>query len=222
MRQISIFAFLFLVLALTSCAPDPRKEAQAYAITTKAQQDALDQEQARQQSADMHELDVRNAEVIAQRHEATAGEINRGLIKFAFFVFTFGTAAICYTVFRGSQIVVKTLQGIGEATEIRAMHRASLLPLDANGNYPAYIARLGGGRYSITDLNTHTTMLLDVKNDPDAQMVAAAMAIRQTFVLASQSVRAADSGQSISKIDPSIVHPQIIDLEDVASLVRKE
>jgi hypothetical protein len=212
--RVSLLAMLALTV-ISACTPDPRKEAQAYATRSEADQSALTQTQQRQQSQDLHAIEMQQKQLEQQKREATKLEwiaaakriINAGGYVMAVCV---GVIIIYATI-----TIKNTMIGIGNATVMKAEITANLIHLDTNGQFPALIQRMGGGKWSLTDLNTKTTMLLDVRNNPDAQLVAGAIAIRHDVALAHEARLSKDSGENIVTITPPIIHKQIIDARNL-------
>jgi hypothetical protein len=65
-----LLPILFLIIVMSACGPDPRKEAQAFEITTNAQQEALTSEQDRQHAADEHSIQMQELQLQQQEREA--------------------------------------------------------------------------------------------------------------------------------------------------------
>ena len=205
------FSGIALLVIMTSCAPDPRREAQAYQIIEQADQDALNQEQNRLQDEQLHQFQLQQLAVEQAHREATAAEWRAGLNYLIRWSFTVGTfvAAVLIVAF-GIALSVGAL-GISRATVTAANLKAQLIYLDpATGQFPM-ITYSGNGHYTLTDPNTKYTMYLDSRNESDAQLIAGALAIRQIGVQTRNAGRSGDAA-SISQ-----VQPMIIDGKDVAT-----
>ena len=198
-----IFAFLFLWL-MTSCAPDPRKQAKAKQIQEQAQQDALNQEQNRIQAMQIHDLQIQAEQLELDRTKAIELEKRTGLRTMTQWGFIFGTACLCFVIFKVSQTFVLTTQQIAAAAAHAAEVKSNLIYLDDKGQFPALIQHVGKGVYSLTDLNTETVLMLDSRNPGDRQMIAGAIAIRHTGVLADRAAKSNDAA-GMSLINPPII-----------------
>lgn len=220
-RTTPIIIIILIAFALSACAPDPRKQAEADATRIKAEQQALDDQLAREQSADLHQAQMEQVQIEQERREATKKEWQKTFNNAIRFGGYFGVAALCVLIVYATITIKNTMLGMGRAMVEAAEIKANLIHLDPNGSYPAIIRRMGGGRWTLTDLNTRTTMQLDVRNEPDAQMVAGAIAIRHDHALADQARRTNDGGVSIATIQPPIIQRQIIDMEEVARLSQE-
>lgn len=216
MRTIpAILATILLLAFASACQTNPVKEAQAFAIQEEAQQDALNQEQNRLQAADLHAQQLRQLEVETQRKEATAKEWSNRLNIMIKWGMVAATIALCITIAFATRTTVQTIEGLGNAVQVKALITAGRLPIGRSGNYDAFILKLGNGRYALTDPNTGRSIFLDENNKGDAQMIAGAMASRHTYVLAAH----ARPDVTVTQIDPPIIHPQTIDIDEIRSLM---
>ena len=134
---------LVIAAALTACAPDPRREAQAFATRTQAEQDAADQTQLRNQQADQHALDIQNQEAIAKEWEAgmnkvihTAAVVSQIAVTLIIMAFGIGAAW--------------ALIGTGKAAARFVEVRANLIPLNnSTRQFPLLISYVGKGKFSL-------------------------------------------------------------------------
>jgi len=188
---------LVLWMLLSGCAPDPRKEAQAFQIRSQAQQQALNDEAARQNQEQLNAIELQKQQLEQQTREATAAEWNHGLnmvLHYGSFVMT---AAVCFVLFMSARSVVSSFatvtEGTAKALVRRAEVRANLIQLDpVTRQYPAFIQYLGCGRFSVLNLNTNSVLMLDTRNEPDRQMIAAMGAVQYAGALAHEARQASD------------------------------
>lgn len=199
-----LLVLLLAVFMLSACAPDPRKEAQAFAIESEAQQKALDQEQARAQDEELHNIVVQQEEVELQKERANAAawvRIADTFITSLIALLLVGLAAVVYEVSR-------TAKGIGNAMVIAAETRANLIPLNpTTRQYPLFIKHVSGHRFAIHNPNTGSVILLDERNEADRQMIASVAQVQVSGVLASEA------RQSNDPAGMAMIRPPMIDVK---------
>ena len=196
---------IFTALTLTACAGDPRNEADAYETRTLADQAALDAEQARSHQAALNAVELAEAERAAQIREANkvqSAETMGWILRYGGMALM--VSAVMVSLAAGAGLSAALIEG-GRAAGRAAMVKANLIPLDrASGQYPALIQYMGNGRYSLTDANTHTTLELDTRNEPDRAMVAGAMAVRHALVLSAAAARSKNP-EGVAMIEPMVL-----------------
>ena len=83
MKRIIPFLFCAALVLLTACDPfgaaQIREQAKADQIAAETVQDTLNQEQARQQAADLHEVQMQNERREQTRLDAVEGDVISGL-----------------------------------------------------------------------------------------------------------------------------------------------
>jgi len=195
MNRVLIVSFLLVVL-LAACAPDPRKEAEAFATRTEAEQSALNQEQAREQKAELHRIEM-------EKKQARLQELNDGFNRFIrvmfFCTIVFAVVFMFYSTRSAIESFNKVTVGLAEAAAHRAMVRANLIALDPQTRqFPILLQHVGKGVFSATNFNTNSTLLLDTRNEPDRQMISAMGAVQYAGALAQEAAKADDpTGVSI-------------------------
>lgn len=196
---------IFTALTLTACAGDPRNEADAYETRILAEQAALDAAQARSHQARLDALELADAEQTLQvrtANQAQAAQTLGWVIRYGGMALT--VSAVMVSLAAGAGLSAAMIEG-GRAAGRAANVRANLIPLDrTTGQYPALIQYLGNGRYSLTDANTHTTLELDTRNEPDRAMVAGAMAVRHALVMSAAAARS-KSPEGVAMIEPMVL-----------------
>lgn len=184
-RRFFVLALL-CVLGLSACAPDPRREAEAYRIRTEADsQAALSAQElaALEYAQRIKEQD--DAAAVAERQAAkskviqTAGNTVIALL------------AVC-GIATGLGYSVAAV-GAGIAAQRAAIFRATFIPLDhATRQYPALIQYAGRGRYALINPNDGSVTLCDTSNPADRQKVLNAGAVLLSGAIAEQARRSKD------------------------------
>lgn len=199
-----LLVLLLAIFMLSACAPDPRKEAQAFAIESEAQQKALDQEQARTQDEELHNIVVQQEEIELQKERANAAvwvRIADTFITSLIALLLVGLTAVVYEVSR-------TAKGMGNAMVIAAETRANLIPLNpTTRQYPLFIKHVSGHRFAVHNPNTGSVILLDERNEADRQMIASVAQVQVSGVLASEA------RQSNDPAGMAMIRPPMIDVK---------
>lgn len=185
------------VLLLAACAADPRDAAQADVMRLRANQDALDRQQARLLSAALAALRAQEEQAIsAARIEARAM-----LWRWAGRA---GTVFLLALALGGAWAAV----GAGRAASRLVELRARLIPLSGETfQYPLIIQYIGQGRYSLTNPNTGQTLRLDTRNAPDRQLIAAVGATQIAGLLAMRAAKSKDPA-GVAIIRPPVIGPK--------------
>jgi hypothetical protein len=177
-----------LVLVLAACAPDPRNVADAYATTTKADQDALDQAQAREQDAARAALDQAEREqTSAARTQAMITLLTVGGIAAAFVL-----AAIAIGTAWGAV-------GTGRAVSRAAIVKANLIHLDEHTRqFPLFVQYASHGKFMLCNPNTGSIYELDTRRPEVKGLIEASGAIQLAGAIAREARQARDpAGVSI-------------------------
>lgn len=193
-RILLIMALMWLV---SGCAVDPRKEAEAFKIKSAAQQEALNQEQARAQKEALDAVQLQNAQLDASQKQATAKAWRDGwnmTLKVAFYVFA---AGVCYVLFMASRSIATSFatatEGISTAIVRAAEVKANLIYLDEKTRqYPVFLQYLGQGKFSMVNPNANAVLMLDTRSEPDRQMIAAMGAVQYAGALAREARQSQD------------------------------
>jgi len=196
-----LLALALVTIALAACAPDPRKEAQAYAIQSGADQTAADQTIAREQGEELHALDVQQQQIEIAHRRAIAAQWDIAVNRI---VWAFGYIAIAVIVAVAFSISRASL-GIGNAMVRAAEVRANLIQLNpVTRQFPLFVQHIHGAKYIMHNPNTGSVILLDERNEADRQMIAAAGVTQVTGVLA-QEARASNDPAGVSMIRPPVI-----------------
>jgi hypothetical protein len=200
---------LLLLIFITGCAPDPRKEAQAYQIRSEADQNALNQEQAREQAEEMHQIQMQQARLEEQHREATAREWQAGLNTMIRFGFRAGTVALCLMLLAFGISFAWSSVGLAKASAHVAMVKANVIHLDrATRQFPLFIQHVHGTRYALHNPNVGSVLMLDETNPADRQLIATAGATQIAGVIAQEA------RQSTDPAGVAIVQPPVVDVKD--------
>jgi len=161
----AVFCAAVLILGLSACAPNPVDIADGIRIQEEAAQDALNQEQLREQRAIEHAQKMKNEQAAALEWQgALRGWILVGKI--------FGGTALVFLLLGagvgGSIAIVGAGQGISAAAKLKA----NLIYMDpATGTFPQFVFHVHGSKYALADPNTHSSILLDMNNPADKQSI---------------------------------------------------
>lgn len=197
-----LFISIFIITLLSSCAPDPRREADAYATRTEAEQRAADETQARQNKEQVHtywmdnfiawQANIQNA---VQRFVNTVAWV----APFTAFVWMIGLGVA------GVHVMLAT----SKAYSVWANNKANLISLDkSTRQYPLFITRTGKNVIAITNPNDNSVMLLDENKPADRQKILAMANVQYAGALAQEAVKSENPGE-VTQIYP----PRIVDVE---------
>lgn len=173
MKRVLVILFAF---ALWSCAPDPRREADAYATRKHAEAEAARAEQERIQDAEAHDLFMSRAnEVSAWISRTMVTAMMAGM-------FVMATAALS----GGIGLALVFIAG-GASIAKRNWHMPNRIPLDTvTRQFPLLPTYLGGGRYSLANPNDNTVLMLDTHNGADALKVKSAFGVMHDGLIVSR------------------------------------
>jgi hypothetical protein len=202
-----ILPALVITFLLASCgAPDPRKEAAAYAARVAADQQAADSEQARQQSADLHAAEMQRIQTEQEKSDALAAQWEKTVNGIYLWGGRFLVVAICVCLLALAAGISYTSIGTSQAIVRAANVRANLVQLNpATRQFPLLIQHVHGNRYALINPNTDSVRMLDLDNAPDRQMIAAAGVTQLAGVLASEAARSSDPA-GMAMISPQIIN----------------
>jgi hypothetical protein len=220
-KQIPLIILVLLSFSLIACQPDPRKEADAYATRVQADQDALNQQQNRDNAAQMQAAQMAEWRLQQGHREAVAQKWRNALNNTIQIGSWFVIAALCYFVFFSTRSVTQAVQvasvGISQALVDRAHVRAHLIPLDpTTRQYPALLHHIGKGRFALVNPNANSVMILDTRSEPDRQMIAAMGAVQYVGVLSREA------GKSMDPAGVSVIQAPSFDVTGEMVTLAKE
>ncbi|MBI5950184.1 MAG: hypothetical protein HY865_00890 [Chloroflexi bacterium] len=165
-----------LAFFLWSCAPDPRREAEAFATRQQAETEAARAEQERMQDAEAHQI-------FMTRLNETSAWLSRTMVTaMAAGMFVIAVAGLSLGIGLAMVII-----GGGYGIAKRNIVMPNRIPLDPiTRQYPLLPVYMGNGKYSLTNPNTGATLMLDTKSAPDALMVKAAFGVQHDGLLVSR------------------------------------
>jgi hypothetical protein len=194
-RAVIIVAMLVLV----SCAPDPRREADAYATRTQADALAASSAQALAQDAEAHDLWMSRLREVSQ-WISTMMITSMIAAMFTMFV-SLASLGI------GLSFV---LIGAGVGTAKRNLAQPNQVRLDpVTRQFPLLITKVADGKYSLSNPNTGSVTMLYDRNPADRMMIQAMGATQHDAALAYQARLSHKPGE-IAGMESL----QIIDAED--------
>jgi hypothetical protein len=214
--RVSLLAMLVLIV-ISACAPDPRKEAQAYATRSEADQSALTQEQQRQQSQDLHAIDMQQKQLEQQHREATAQRWEAAMNSIIKWFGWAGSVAVFMAVIAMAITFSRTSLGVGEAMVRAANVRANLIQLNpTTRQFPLLIQHVHGNKYALHNPNLGSVVMLDAGKDADRQLIATAGATQIAGVLATEARRSSDPA------GVAMVNVPIVDAKDDQLLIGRD
>lgn len=204
MKKQLLVLFLLSLVALSACAPDPRKEAQAYAIKSEADQQALNQEQTRAQNEELHNLEVEREQLDIQNDRATAAAWSKIADTFLTSIAAMFLILLTSVVYE----ITRANRGISDAVTIAALNRANLIHLNpTTRQFPLLIKQVSTYRFAVYNPNDGSVALLDERNQADRQKIAAAGLTQVSGVLASEARQSSDPAGM------SMIRPPVLDVK---------
>jgi hypothetical protein len=208
---------MMIVLWLSACAPDPRREAAAYATKVQADQSALHQAQMRVQSEDLHGFEIQRKALAVQHQEAIAANWEAGwnkVIKTATF---FAQIAFSLSILGFGIGLTYASIGTGKAwsdfVQTRANVQGLLVHMDyKTRQFPLLPVMTGKNVAAFSDPNTGQVRLLDVNTEGDKIAMLYAGLTRHDAALAYEARHAS---KSTSEGVTALVSP-IIEMEGEA------
>lgn len=194
-----ILALGLLAFLLASCAPDPRREADAYATKQLSDQQAADAEQARTQDAETHDAFMEF--VITAKPYITAA-IQASLIALMFSLFV----TIASVGIGMSTLTISA----GFATARRQFSKPVEIKLDpVTRQYPLLMNKVSEGKFSLTNPNTGSVTMLYERNPADKQMIQSMSAVQYIGAMGHEA-RLSHKPEALTSVETV---PQIIDME---------
>lgn len=200
-----VFFMAAVIFALTSCTPDPRTiaDAQQTDAETYAASELAAQELAQKKILDGIVVDdakreqlVKEAALENEKYIATVRSLWTGMAT------TVVLVSLLISAGAGGSIAIV---GMGKAAANKALVTSNLIYLDkTTGQFPQLITYVSKGVYSLTDLNDHSTLLLDTRNEADRLAVQGAMAIRHALVMSNAAARSRDAA-GVALVAPLII-----------------
>lgn len=199
MKKVLIGLFVLIAVAgLVGCAPDPRKEAEAYATRLAAEAQAT-------AAAIQSDYDAQQNEIDLEARRARQAELALAWQRFVYVVGLVAVPVAIYLLFYFGRTGVAVMQGVGAAMVQAAEVKANLIHLDEKTRTFPLLRHVHGNRFLIHDANTGGTSVLDMSNAADRQLIATSGAVRLAGVVAKEARQSDDpTGVSLSTNVPVI------------------
>lgn len=224
MKRMLLIMVVWMVLS--GCAPDPRKSAEAYQIRLEADQARLNSEAARANQEQLNRIEARRLALEQEERESVTVELRKGwnmTIRFGAYVLT---GAVCFILFMAARSIATsfatTTEGISTALVRAAEVKANLIYLDERTRqYPVFLQHLGKGRFSLVNPNANAVLMLDTRNEPDRQMIAAMGATQYAGALAREA-RQSDDPTGVAMVNAPVIDAKSELISIGRDLVRHE
>lgn len=203
MKRLILLALVAILL--TSCAPDPRKQAEADATRLEAESKAASDEQARQHAQEVHNADMADRKATQTEWQTTKQNLIRVVgafaqITVALFILGVGVS--------GVWMMLATSKAYAKYADIRAEVLANQIPLNpVTFQYPL-IQYKGKGLITVTNPNDGSVVEMDTRNEADREKVKSAANVQFAGVLSRNARMSKQPGEVAS-----IPATQIIDGE---------
>ena len=208
---------ILLVMLISACAPDPRKEAEAYATRIEADQNALNSEQNRQHAEQLHQFELQRRAMDQENQKAIQPQWQLALNRAIWGGSITLIIVVCFSVVSVTRTINQTVEGVGAAFVRRADVGANLIPLDrVTRQFPLFIQHVHGDKYALHNPNAGSVVMLDVSNPADRQLIATSGATQIAGVIAQEA------RQSTDPAGVSIIQPPIVNVKDELLTVGKD
>lgn len=187
-----------MILLLTSCAQDPRKQAEADRIHIEAASKAANEALNRTIISDQHE-----AEMLEQRATRDNRIAAWNALWKTFKIY--GSISLAVSLLAFAFAVARTSIGVSGAIVTAAQVKANLIPLDRHTRQFPLLRHVHGTRYALHNPNTGSVVMLDAARNEDRQLIAAAGAVQLYGAVA--EVAAKSDNEAIPMMSLPIIHP---------------
>ena len=212
-----VLPIILLLILVSACAPDPRKEAEAYATRIEADQNALNSEQNRQHAEQLHQFELQRRAMDQENQKAIQSQWQLALNRAIWGGSITLIIVVCFSVVSVTRTINQTVEGVGAAFVRRADVGANLIPLDrVTRQFPLFIQHVHGDKYALHNPNAGSVVMLDVSNPADRQMIATSGATQIAGVIAQEA------RQSTDPAGVSIIQPPIVNVKDELLTVGKD
>lgn len=197
---------LLFLLTLPACAPDPRKDAEAYKIRLEADQSVLTEEQNRQHAQELHDLQMQQLTMDQEDRKAWQGQWQLAGSRAIWLGSITIILALCFSVLVITRVTTKTIRGVGAALVRKADVSANLVKLDrATRQFPLLVQHVHGTRFAVHNPNTGSVIMLDMASAADRQLISTAGLTQLAGVIAQEAARSQDPA-GVSVIRPPVVN----------------
>jgi len=215
MKRLILLLFLFVMM--TACAPDPRKEAEAYTTKIQADQAALDAQQNRTHIEGLYQFQIQQLAMDEQDRKAWQVQWQLAMNRAIWLGSLTIIICACFAIISVTRTTNKTIAGIGTALIRRADVAANLIKLDKiTRQFPLFIQHVHGDKYVLHNPNVGSVVMLDTNKEPDRQLIATAGATQIAGVIAQEA------RQSTDPAGVAIIQPPIVNVKDEILTVGKD
>lgn len=200
-----LLGVIAIAILLASCAPDPRKAAEADRIRTEAQSQAETDELFRAHTDDLHALEVAELEARLQRIEATQEKRIEALNAMWTSVKISGFIAVFVVILALGFSISRASYAIANATAEAAHVKANLIHLDRVTRQYPLLRHVHGDRYALTNPNTGSVYMLDAGREEHRQMISA-MGVTQLAGVIGQEARQSSDPAGLAMMSPPIIY----------------
>lgn len=207
MQLIRLTLGVMALLILSACGADPRRDADAYATRTQANEQARNEAQERRITQDLHEAEMQKVAAEQARRDAlqpwriSAGQWAWTSIKI------FGSVSLAVGLLAIGFAFARTSYGISNVAIEAASVRANLIPLDRVTRQFPLVRQVHGNRIALQNPNTGSLIMLDVPRDEDRQLITAMGATQLAGVIAQEARQSSDPA-GLAMMNTPMVHAQ--------------
>lgn len=206
-QTIRLLLALISLALLASCAPDPRKNAEAYRIRSTADEQAANEAQARKQSEDLHNMELqRLAEEQARRDETHAKKVAALNAIWSTFKIA-GSISLVLLLFAVTASISRATYGLANASVIAAEFHANLIALDPATRQFPLLRQVHGNHYALHNPNTGSVLMLNAAREEDRQLITAMGATQLAGAIAYEARQSSDPAGMVM-MSPPMIHAQ--------------
>lgn len=203
---------LLLLFFVSACAPDPRKDAEAYKTRIEADQFALNSEQNRQQAEELHQFELQSQAMNQDNQKAIQEQWQLAMNRAIWMGSLTIILSVCLVIISVTRTANRTIEGIGMAIVRRADVAANLIRLDKiTRQFPLFIQQ-----HAVHNPNTGSVTMLDAGREADRQLIATSGATQIAGVIAQEA------RQSNDPTGVAMVQPPIVDVKDEMITLGKD
>lgn len=176
-----ILCLCLVTALLTSCSPDPRRQAEAFATQSQAEQLAKDAQQKREQEQDLHNEKMQNIEAWQYTYQSA--------VKKMLETFTLFAPITLFVWLMGAGVAgVRMMLATSKAYAIWAENKANQIQLHTTTRqFPLITTRIGKDVLALTNPNDNSVLLLNKSNPADRAKIMAMANVQHSGALAHEA-----------------------------------